>query len=362
MARVRRSFSPFNISFLDIMSCGFGAAVLLFLIIKHNVETNPGKTPEQSNVASEVKLLDKDILTGKKGLAQVRNSLAEVENKLVVAKGLANRVTQDINKKSGEVEALSTNGTAGDIEKLKEKLKQMDQNKQRLEKQNKQTGQDVRKFVGNGDREYLTGLKLGGNRILILLDCSASMLGKTIVNIILRRNMSDDVKRHAKKWQRALKTVDWLSAKFPPTSHYQIYTFNTAVKPVISGTRGQWLQVSNRDQLNQAIRNMKKIIPAGGTNLEKAFTAVSHLNPLPDNIYLITDGLPTQGQNPPRSTTITSQARQQLFENAVRQLPARIPINIILEPMQGDPMAAFEFWQLAHITRGSLISPTDDWP
>lgn len=362
MARNRRNFSPFNISFLDIMSCGFGAAVLLFLIIKHNVETNATKPTLQADVASEVKLLDEDILTGKKGLAKLRNSLAQVENKLVIAQGLANRVTQDINEKSGEIKALKTNGTASDIENLEKKLKQMEQDKQRLAKENKQTGQDVRKFVGDGNREYLTGLKLGGNRILVLLDCSASMLGKTIVNIIRRRNMSDEVKRNAKKWQRSLKTVDWLSAKFPLDSHYQIYTFNTDIKPVLSGTRGQWLQVSDKEQLNQAIKKMKQIIPAGGTNLEKAFAAVSRMQPLPDNIYLITDGLPTQGQRPPRSTTISGRDRQRLFVDAVRKLPTGIPVNIILEPMQGDPMAASDFWKLAHITKGSLISPTDDWP
>ena len=30
-----RSFNPFNLSFLDIMSCGLGAVILIFLILKH---------------------------------------------------------------------------------------------------------------------------------------------------------------------------------------------------------------------------------------------------------------------------------------------------------------------------------------
>ena len=38
MRRNRREFSAFSLSFLDIMSCGFGAVVLLFLIIKHQVD------------------------------------------------------------------------------------------------------------------------------------------------------------------------------------------------------------------------------------------------------------------------------------------------------------------------------------
>jgi hypothetical protein len=30
--------------------------------------------------------------------------------------------------------------------------------------------------------------------------------------------------------------------------------------------------------------------------------------------------------------------------------------------MEGDPMAASAFWRLAQTTRGSLISPAEDWP
>lgn len=362
MARSRRNFSPFSLAFLDIMSCGFGAVVLLFLIIKHNVEANVNKPAERTDQASEVQLLDEDILEGKEGLAKLRNSLAEVEQKLVIAQGLANRVTEDIDEKSGEVEALATNDTIGDIQKLKDSLKQMDEDKKRLEAENNNTGKDIRKFVGEGNREYLTGLKLGGARMLVLLDCSASMLDKTIVNIIRRRNMSEEVKRNSEKWQQALKTIDWLSAKFPPSSRYQIYTFNTDVKPVLEGTGGQWLDVKNTDQLNEAIAAMKKILPSGGTSLEKAFAEIGNLRPLPDNIYLITDGLPTQGLRPPRSTTISGRDRLRLFEDAVSKLPQGIPINIILSPMEGDPMAASAFWQLSHVTDGSFISPTEDWP
>ena len=38
MARHKRQSSTFNLSFLDIMSCGFGAVVLVFLIIDHSLE------------------------------------------------------------------------------------------------------------------------------------------------------------------------------------------------------------------------------------------------------------------------------------------------------------------------------------
>ena len=362
MARFRRKFSPFSLSFLDIMSCGFGAVVLLFLIIKHNVDATVAEPKDQPDLSSEVNLLEEEILEGKQGLAKLRNSLAELEDRIVTAQGLARRVSNDVDETAGDIEAIATNNQDTDIDELKDALKQLEDEKQRLEIESTNTGEDVRSFAGEGNREYLTGLKLGGNRILVLLDASASMLDKTIVNIIRRRNMSDEQQRNSEKWQQALKTIDWLSAKFPVTSKYQIYTFNTDTKPVLSGTKGQWLDVSNKQQLNESIEALKQLLPAGGTNLELAFTEISRLRPIPDNIYLITDGLPTQGDRPPRATTISGNQRMKLFEEALDMLPEGIPINIILSPMEGDPMAASAFWQLAQITDGSYMSPTEDWP
>ena len=65
MARRKRSFTAFNLSFLDIMSCGFGAVVLVFLIIDHSVEEETRGA--NRNLLSEVELLEEDIRDGKEG-------------------------------------------------------------------------------------------------------------------------------------------------------------------------------------------------------------------------------------------------------------------------------------------------------
>ena len=62
MSYSRRKLSAFSLSFLDIMSCGFGAAVLLFLIIKHNVDTNVPQPVVQTDQTSEVNLLEEEVL------------------------------------------------------------------------------------------------------------------------------------------------------------------------------------------------------------------------------------------------------------------------------------------------------------
>ena len=93
-----------------------------------------------------------------------------------------------------------------------------------------------------------------------------------------------------------------------------------------------------------------------------AFDAAGTLPGGPDNIFLITDGLPTQGTEAPRKTTISGRDRLTLFRRAVQRLPAGVPVNIILAHMEGDPMAASEFWQLAQVSGGSFMSPSKDWP
>ena len=358
----RRSITVFNISFLDIMSCGFGAVVLLFLIIKHNADVNLPEHKKTPDMTSEVTMLNQDISRGQKQLTQLRNTIAEIDQRLVIAQGMARKATDEIKERNGELQALNSSDLEAVTEKLKQDIKKMELEKKRLQQETENTGKNTRSYVGEGNRQYLTGLKLGGRHILVLLDTSASMLDDTIVNIIRRRNMSDAKKRASRKWQRMLATVDWLSTRFPVTSKYQIYTFNTAVTAAIKDTKGQWLDVGNKNQLNQSINNLKAVIPGGGTSLELAFEAAARLQPAPDNIYLITDGLPTQGDSPPRNTTISGRDRMKLFEGALKALPQGIPVNTILAPMEGDPMAASAFWQLAQITQGSFMSPSKDWP
>jgi uncharacterized protein YegL len=358
----RRKFSAFSLSFLDIMSCGFGAAVLLFLIIKHNVESNIPQPVIKSDLSSEVELLEEEVLEGEIGLVKIRNTISDIDEKLVMAQGLARRIMDEIALTEGLTNELVLDGKDGKLNKIKTDIKRLETEKQALIKDLNRTGEDSRKYAGDGNRAYVTGLKMGGRHILVLLDVSGSMLDSTIVNILRRRNMRDERKRTAPKWKRALDTVSWLSAKFPQGSQYQIYTFNTDTEAAVTDSKGKWLKVNNKLQLDQAIKNLKNIVPEKGTHLEQAFGAVAQLRPLPDNIYLITDGLPTKGSKTIRGATISGKQRLNLFQRAIKNLPKGVPINIILFPMEGDPEAAKAFWQLSWITNGSFMSPSEDWP
>jgi len=39
-----------------------------------------------------------------------------------------------------------------------------------------------------------------------------------------------------------------------------------------------------------------------------------------------------------------------------------VPVNVIMFPMEGDPMAAAAFWNLARTSGGAFLSPSRDWP
>jgi hypothetical protein len=362
MAR-RRSFTTFNLSFLDVMSCGFGAVVLVYLIINHAIVT---ETEELNNdLMSEVSMLEEEVLEGEEGLVKLRNILSEVDFDMVEAQGQATRITDQIDEFRALIESLKNDGFTerSDIETLQAEIQQLEEEVKKLRASSEDSGGiSARTYIGEGNRQYLTGLNLGGRNILVLLDASASMLSKSVVNIIRLRNMDDSVKREAAKWKRAVATVDWLSAQLPINSKYQIYTFNTTVEPLLKGTEGSWLEVADKEKLDQVVAALGQVVPAGGTSLENAVLALLDLSPLPDNVFLITDGLPTQGAAAPRGSKVDGRERMRLFERAVDQLPRSMPVNIILAPMEGDPMAASAFWKLAQLTSGAFLSPSEDWP
>jgi hypothetical protein len=363
VARRKRSFSTFNLSFLDIMSCGFGAVGLVFLIIDHSIEVESREL--NVDLLSEVSLLEEDIRVGEENLVALRNSLEATDQAIVEAQGRATRVSEEVEEYEALVAALVPDGLSEDeaIEQLKAEVLSLEEEVKELRQAaEEQSGKSARSFVGDGNRQYLTGMNLGGRNIAILLDVSASMLDDKLVNIIRLRNMDEQLQRSAAKWTRALNTVDWLTAQLPVGSEYQVITFNTQARTALPETAGSWLEVADQAQLEKVTDALRELTPRDGTSLENAFRYLQTLSPVPDNIFLITDGLPTQGAEAPRGSKVSGNQRQRLFRQAVRQLPAGVPVNIILAPMEGDPLAASEFWQLAQTTRGSFMSPSRDWP
>jgi len=336
------------------MACGFGAVTLLFLILKHNPISDEYT---DKFAASEKTLLQEEIRIGKASLLKLKSNLTFIDESSVEVLNISNKILQEV--KEIKLKLSKKLDPKEELTHLKQKLSVLQEKIKRIKKQG--TGKKIRQFSGDGERQYLTGLKLGGKRIIILVDASASMLSDSIVNIIRLRNMDDKSKKASPKWQRVIKTTEWLAAQMPEDSQYQIYTFNSTAKS-IGNDDGIWKNTKDKSSLDSSIRELKNTVPTGGTSLIKAFEVIKDFKKFPDNIFLITDGLPTQGHKKQKNMTVTASDRMKLFQESLKELPSRIPVNILLFPMEGDPFAAASYWKLAISTNGSFMSPSRDWP
>jgi hypothetical protein len=348
----KRRATPFSLSFLDIMACGFGAVTLLFLILRHN--SMVVEVPD-IRLAAEVDMLQVDIQQAEQDKVELLNSIEELELKVVEAQGLSKRFLTEVQ----EIEK----GIQSDPEQiamLRRQVEELEDETASMEEV--EFGDRVRQFLGEGNRQYLTGLNLGGERVMILVDASASMLADSVVNVIRRRNMDDDLVRKAPKWVWTMRTVEWLVAQLPPSSRFQVYLFNTEAYAAVPGSEGEWLDAADSLDLEEAVAGLREFVPGNGTSLENAFAAMADFADKPDNIFLLTDGLPTQGTKPPTKYMVSGEQRRRHFLNSLKKLPRGVPVNAILFPMEGDPEAAALFWQLAMNSNGAFIAPSRDWP
>tara|TARA_B100001057_G_scaffold499297_1_gene609433 strand:- start:597 stop:1691 length:1095 start_codon:yes stop_codon:yes gene_type:complete len=364
LARKKRSIEVFSMSFLDCMSCGFGAVILFFMIINSQSKANV----DQANVnQSQADKLEIEILDGRKNLALARTTIQKLEIEELELKDKISNIEALIEELKVELADYEKNTLAKEEakEKLQSDIKSLQDEVNRLlllKKQEESSGERVRTFKGEGDRQYLTGLKLGGERTLILVDCSASMLHETIVNIIRRKNLPDSQKLMSRKWRQVVASVDWLSSQFKQGSEYQIYKFNNAAVPVLNGTNGLWLKMDDEDQITSAINSLRETVPDKGTNMHSAFQVIRDLNPRPDNVILLVDSMPTMDSETSEKTTIGPVERLNLFSSAVQLIPSGIPVNVMLYPMEGDARASISLWALALKTNGSFMSVSKDWP
>ena len=345
------------------MSCGFGAVILVFLIINHE-STEQQETNSQENLSSN-RQLDYQLQLEKEKLAELELTLKSLEAELNQTTLKTEEEKRILASKTDELSNIETESAADQksIKRLRSEIISRSRDVEQLRsKTTANPANQIRSFEGAGDRQYLTGLKVDGKNIVIALDTSTSMLDETIVNILIRRNKSPEEMKEAPKWKRAVRTVEWVSAQLPLDAEFQVYGFNEKAESFLPLPNEGWFPMEDGSILNQAIDAIKRTSPKGGTSLENLVSEITKLTPLPDNVYLITDGLPTLSDKAARGALVSGRKRIEYFRDAINKLPKQVPINVILFPIEGDPMAAAEFWNLARITKGAFISPSRDWP
>ena len=110
------------------MSCGLGAAVLLFLIIKHHTDD---VIQVSQDLTSETNLLQTEVLAGQKDLAQIRNTLSKVDDRLATAQGLARQISDELEELLAKLDELGPSEKE-DIERMSSKLPYWNSKKKRL--------------------------------------------------------------------------------------------------------------------------------------------------------------------------------------------------------------------------------------
>ena len=346
------------------MFCGFGAVVLLVLIV--NSQMVRSRNRHHQDLRARVELLQSEVKAEEKLLAQLRNSLEDTDSEVTKMRGRAEVVTEKIRVTTQETAQYQNLSLARrqDIKKLQSDLKTMDSVQRRdlaSIKARKETGKKALKFTGQGHRQYLTGLRLGGRHVLLLVDASASMMDTTIIGIIRLRNLPEQTRMQSRKWRQSVRTARWLLANLPQQSKVKVFTFNTDTHPL--GASGKkWVSASDSGELTRIMSDIEHTLPQNGTDMFRAFSLAAHLSPQPDNIILLTDGLPTIGAAGPEGSKVTSEQRVDFFLQAASRLPSNANVNTILFPLEGDPMAAAMFWRLAVSTNGSFLTPASDWP
>jgi hypothetical protein len=363
--RKRRAFEVFTLSFLDCICCGFGAVVLFYTIVQ--AQAGAQEILRLDQLTGEVRKLEEEVLVGQKNLVLLRNTLEKTDDDAASARARAQRVIEELKKRKEESSVYDEESIARreHINKLIADIKSLEEGNKRLQGGSLDKGPagDRRiSFRGRGDRRYISALRVKGKRILVLLDTSASMMDDDVVKIIRLRNQPEAARKLAPKWRRAVDMVQWLAAQLPDNSQFQVYGFNVKANPVLSDTKGKWLDSNDPRVVQQVLTATRNIVPQEGTSLVNALLAARTINPQPDQIILITDGLPTQGSVPPSRKFINVREREKLFDDAMKTMNKDMPMDIVLLPMKGDLLAAHAYWRLARRTGGSYVVPSRDWP
>ena len=363
MKQRSRELNVFSMSFLDAITAGFGAVVLLFMLVSQNALLESRTVVD--DLEAEARRWELRVLTGQRNLVQLKEQLESQLQQWTALLSMRENLTSEIQDTEQRLATLTEDSEARQaaIERLRAELAQLSQQSQEMAAAKPaDDGTRLRSFEGEGNRQYLTGLRMGGRRVAILVDTSTSQLDRTIVNILRRRNMSAEQQRRAPKWQQVVNTVDWLTTQIAPGTQVQIIGFSDKATWLIPDSEGKWVTLNDGSELDAPVAALRASHPQGGTSLHAGFNALKLLDPQPDNIYLLVDGLPTMGDVAPTRPGVNAEDRLDHFRRAVRQLPVGVPINVIMFAMEGDPFAAPAYWELSLRTGGSMLAPAEDWP
>ena len=334
--RKRREAQSSALSFMDCICCGFGAVLLLFILTAKKQTIARAEDSSQSLEAAETlqaaieeaeqrqKALDTDLDALEPNVKADTASLAELAAE-------QERLAKEIEAESVALESLDS---------------------ERTEVQ-EQAGLDR----PSADQSYLSGLKLRGPRIVILLESSGSMLGKDAQEAVTA--MRDGTWKESDKWQRAKIALRAVLAAVPKGSEVAILSLGEETTILSGSSSCPYMDPYDNSALVSLLDQLERLEAKGGADLAKGFRTVKSLPERASSLLFIGDGLPTAPA--PSQGGLSESYRIRLFNLAVAARP-NFPVNAILFSFEGDPSAAGLFWQLSVQTNGITLIPDNDWP
>ena len=122
----------FSMSFLDCMSCGFGAVILFFMIINSQVIHESDNPPERAQ--AETVKLEFEILEQRKNLVLARNTMEDLQDEKARAEDQIQQIIALIEQLKKELEEYDsvTLARIERVEKLQSDIERLEEEKKRL--------------------------------------------------------------------------------------------------------------------------------------------------------------------------------------------------------------------------------------
>jgi len=187
MPKVRKAEDGFNLAFLDVIACGLGAVILIFILVDFKAFT-PTPTEEKEKLEQELAAAEQEQQKLKKSIDELNDKIALESAKQDDAQQAQADTSQDQSKL---LQDMSTEmAVVADLENQLAALSKEVEKSANIQMQ------------GTGEQNYITGMKIEGPEIGLLIDKSASMMGDNLVDILGKLALSDSQKVSTPKWIR----------------------------------------------------------------------------------------------------------------------------------------------------------------
>ena len=159
----RKPMNVFSLSFLDAMTCGFGAVILFFMIINANIDLRREDTLD--DLASEVERMELKVLTGRRNLVELREELVRLIEQWSILSDRREQIETELRDIQAESDEINADSSTRDeiIERLRAELEELEAETERLaEAQTPQiAGDRLRGFTGGRQSSILDWLANG---------------------------------------------------------------------------------------------------------------------------------------------------------------------------------------------------------